>query len=218
MVPMITCAVNARKTIVKKKKMKQLSIIYHKYVGTAALFLALLALSCGPSKRTVAPTAQSQRLDSLVEAQRFQITVQWAQPLLTNSMAQVLNSGLMPPGSNVARIDLQGTGYFLALEGDTVSASLPYYGERQRGGGYGSSEGIVFKGPAKELQLEKEESRQSHQVNFSISEKGESFQVWLSLLPNGRATAQINSSDRFSIGYEGRWGHLPSKPGEGPKE
>ena len=175
------------------------------------LFMALLVLACGPSKRIVAPTAQSQRLDSLVEAQRLQIAMQWAQPLLTNSMAQVLNSGLLPPGSNVSRIDLQGTGYTMTMEGDTVSAVLPYFGERQRGGGYGTSEGITFKGVARELLMEKDERRQSHQINYNISEKGEAFQVWLTLLPNGRATARINSTDRFSIGYEGRWGDLQEK-------
>ncbi len=168
-------------------------------------FLGIMVLlGCAAGTKTVAPTAESEQLEAMVKTQNFRLEMDWAEPLMTNSMVQVMNSGLFPPGNALSRINIQGNGNFIAMQGDSVEADLPYFGERQMGGGYGANEGIKFKGLAQKLKIVKNEKRQSHQIAFTINEKSETFQVRIYLLPSGTARVRITSSERFSIGYEGR--------------
>jgi hypothetical protein len=165
--------------------------------------IGILLMACATTGKPTGADARDQRLDDLVAARTFSIAMQWASPMITSSLSQVLNSGLLPPGSNPGRIDIQGSNYYVAMHGDSVAASLPYFGERQRGGGYGTTEGITFKGLAKDLSIEKSTKRQSYEVHFRIGDKTESYQVWMTLFAGGNANVRINSTDRFTITYDG---------------
>lgn len=170
-----------------------------------AVVLGMFLLACGSTQKVIEPTAASTRLDDMVAAQEFTIKMEWVEPLMTNSMVQIMSSGLFPPGNALSRIHIQGSGNYITLQGDSAKAVLPYFGERQMGGGYNSSEGISFNGKASDLKIEKIAKRQAYDINFTVRERSETFQVRLTLLPGGTAVARVNSSDRFSIGYEGQW-------------
>lgn len=100
------------------------------------IILGLLFMSCG-SKKTIAIQERAYLdLGQLVEEKNYNITSNWALPMLTSGMMAVSNAGLLPPGSNIGRIDISSTRNHLKIAGDSVSAYLPYYGERQMGGSY----------------------------------------------------------------------------------
>ena len=90
------------------------------------------------------------------------------------------------------------------MEGDKVTADLPYYGERQMGGGYNSNAGIKFEGVPEDLEISKDEDKQRHQIDFTISEEGETYGVRVTLFPSLNGTIHVSSSQRLSIRFEGK--------------
>ena len=125
-------------------------------------------------------------------------------PLTTNSLNQISNAGLLPPGSVANRINLIGNANYLRIKGDSISAFLPYFGERQLAGGYNNNNvGIQFNGIPKEYSVTKDEKKQQHNIRFNINNNTENFQVYITVFPNMTATMNINSSHRFAISYSG---------------
>lgn len=164
------------------------------------MVLTSLFLGCGASQKSYeANTA----LDEMIANKSFKIEVVSAEPMVTQAMAQVANSGLLPPGNSISRIDVAGDGYFIKVQGDSVAADLPYFGERQMGGGYGSHAGIKFDGLLKNLEIVKEESKQRYTVNFSIDSSSENYFVRIAVGNNGSSTTAIRSSHRNRIRYSG---------------
>ncbi|MEX0290780.1 MAG: DUF4251 domain-containing protein [Flavobacteriaceae bacterium] len=171
---------------------------------TAFLVISTL-IGCGSSTKIVEPTAKSRQLDQWVAEKDFEINSEWAIPMLTNSMSQVSNAGLFPPGSAANRINLTGNSNYLKVNGMEVEASLPYYGERQVGGGYGNTNsGIVFSGRVKEYESVKDEDKLKHQITFRVMNNTEVFDVAITLYPNLKSEIIVNSSQRLVIRYEGR--------------
>ena len=167
------------------------------------LFTGIL-LGCGTSSKTITPTEQSKLLDELVLQKSFQIESDWAIPLMTNSMNSISNAGLLPPGSAGNRINLIGNSNFLRVKGDSIMAYLPYYGERQMGGGYDSDGGAIqFKGIPEEYEVARDGKRGSYDIRFKMKNKTESFKVITTIFPNLSSTILVNSSQRFPIRYSG---------------
>lgn len=167
------------------------------------LFLALF-ISCSGTKKIVSPTAKSRALDALVAKRSFQVVSDQASPLMTSSMAAVSNSGLLGVGNSAANINLIGNYNYVKVEGDTISADLPYYGERQMGGGYTATSGIKFKGVPDSYSLSKNETNQQYEIKFQMRGEGtESFIVTLRLFPNWKSSLQVNSTQRNPIRYAG---------------
>jgi len=185
-------------------------VLYHlknimKTINNTILFSILIVfISCGTSKKIVEPSANSRAVDELVANEQFLFEAEWARPLATNAMNSVMQSGVMLPGNSATQINIMGSGYFFKMEGDSVSANLPYYGERQMGGGYGSNSGIVFKGTPKNLKVVKDNSKQKYDITFNISEEVESYRCRLELFPNKSGSLLISSSQRFTIRYDGK--------------
>lgn len=173
-----------------------------KIVGV--LVMLLLILGCGTTNKKIASSINSEALDEMVLSKHFRIDIEWARPRATTSMNSVLSSGLRPPGSMVNRINLLGNGNFLEMEGDEVSADLPYFGERQMGGGFNSNTGIKFEGLPKDLEITKDEEKQRTMINFAITENMESYNVSITLTPKLSGSILITSSQRNSIWYEGK--------------
>lgn len=159
-------------------------------------------LSCGTS-REVSPE-KTARLETLVERRNFEIQPEWAMPLVTNSLTQIANTTLFQPGDTASQINIQGNSNFLRFEKDSVYADLPYFGERQMGGGYNRNTGIQFKGVPKDLEITKEQEKNYYAIRFNISEDTENFQISLRLYPNSNALIQVNSSHRNTISYRGK--------------
>lgn len=167
--------------------------------------------ACSSTRVSGLSPDQTAVVDKLVDQKSFRIESDWAQPFLTNSMAQISNSGLLPPGSTAGRINLIGNSNYLQMEGDSVSAYLPYYGERQFGGGYASNGAIQFKGLPRGLEVIRDQNSQGYRLEFDIREKGENYSVSVVLFPNLNSRITINSSQRFIINYDGKVTALEEK-------
>jgi len=162
--------------------------------------LTSLIFGCGASKQIKEPNAA---LDQMMNQSAFRIAVVSAEPQLTQAMSQVMNSGVLAPGNSMSRIDVAGEGYFIKVQGDSVAAQLPYYGERQMGGGYDSDAGINFEGIPKNLEIIKDETKQSYTVKFSIHSSSEMYFVTTMVGNNASSTTVISSSQRNRIRYNG---------------
>ena len=172
-----------------------------KHLKTVLLVVfTTMLLGCSATKKMQEPNAA---LDQMMNERAFNIKVKSAEPQLTQAMSQVANSGLIPPGNSISRIDVTGSGYYIKVQGDSVSAELPYFGERQMGGGYDSDAGIHFEGIAKDLEISKDETKQNYTVRFSIDSKSEVYFVTTIVGNNATSTSAISSSQRNRIRYSG---------------
>lgn len=165
------------------------------------LLLSFVVVSCGTSREATAE--ENERLEQLLQDKYFEFDLQFARPLPTNSLTQLANAGLFRPGDNASQINLQGSSAVFKFEGDTVTADLPFFGERQFGGGFNTDTGIKFEGIPKDLKITKDEKRNNYQVNFNIKEGSKSYQVNLTIYPSLKGTININSSQRFPMRYDG---------------
>ncbi|AKA36380.1 DUF4251 domain-containing protein [Flagellimonas lutaonensis] len=171
------------------------------------LFVLLLVsvVGCGTSSIPKASPEQLAELENLVENKKIFFEAEWAMPLTTNSLNQISNAGLLPPGSTANQINLIGNNNFLKIDGDSVSAYLPYYGERQMGGVYNQSNaGIKFEGVPTDFEISKDDKKNTYSIKFDVNDRSEAFQVNMTLFPNMTASVNINSNERFSIRYQGK--------------
>lgn len=167
--------------------------------------IILIFVSCGSSDLK-STREMNKILEEMMENRTFQIASSWAQPQVTLAMQQLGNAGMLPQGSTVGNIDISSTSNYLKMENDSVKAELPFYGERQFGGGYNNSGGIAFEGVPNDLQIEKAK-KDAYDIRFNIRDKNssaESYQVYIKLFPNLTSTITVNSNQRYSIQYRGR--------------
>lgn len=172
-----------------------------KFVIPVFLFVFI---SCGSSKKTASTDAWM--LNKLItEQQAFEIESRWAQPMATSAYNQAVN-GLLPPGSTTGQINLIGNANYFKMEKDSVSAYLPYFGERQMGGNYGGTKGgIEFKGAPEDIEITPTD-KNGYNIRFSINDKenkSENYKVYIQIFPDLNANIVINSSQRLSIRYRG---------------
>ncbi len=165
--------------------------------------LSSLLLCCTGTKPGVPGSYSNASLDGLVASKRFEIVSNWASPMLSRGVMAISNSGLLAPGSTAGRIDLTGNTNFLKIQEDSVSAYLPYYGERQMGGGYNRNSGIEFKGIPTEYEVSKNTKGNGYMLRFTIAENSENYQVFVNLFPDMSTTISVNSSQRDAISYYG---------------
>lgn len=157
-------------------------------------------MGCSTSKKAV---AANPTLDTLVSEQSFKFKLQNVQPQVTTALMQLSNSGIIQPGNTIGNINVAGQGYFLRMEGDQVKANMPYYGERQMGGGYDSDTGIEFDGPAKDLKIEKNELKQRYDISFTVDGSSENYFVTLYVTSNFKSEVWVRSSHRNRIRFTG---------------
>ncbi|WP_190808769.1 DUF4251 domain-containing protein [Flagellimonas sp. S3867] len=168
------------------------------------LLFLLIAFGCGSNKQVPSTTAQIEDLNALVSNKSFVINVNTARPLATGTVSRVANAGLLPPGSNVGRIDLTGMSSFLRVVKDSVTANLPYYGERQISAPYNSKNtGVRFDGIPQDFEISPNEKTSGYTVQFRIRSGTEAFDVSAELLPDLSSTININSTHRTAIWYNG---------------
>lgn len=166
------------------------------------LFIAFCILcSCKSSKTII---SDSHPIHALVTSNNIEFTATSASPMVTQSRTAIANSGLIAPGNTVSRIDLNGTGNFLKIKGDTVSANLPYFGERQFGGGYGTTPGIEFNGPPSNYIQEFNNDKQKYTISFQINNSSDRYMVYVDIFPNMSSVVSVNMANRNAILYNGR--------------
>jgi hypothetical protein len=176
-----------------------------------SLVIFLLTLQSCQTTKSVASPKQIQLQKEFAETTAFKINSNWANPMATASMNALSNSGLIAPGSSAGRIDISQNNNHLSIEGTKVDMVLPYFGERQMGGGYntGKTSGINYKGDIKDLSVEFNEKKKRYSISFSMSKSTESFDVTIDLFQNLTTRVNINSSHRTGISYDGVATALP---------
>ncbi|MFP2994740.1 DUF4251 domain-containing protein [Spongiivirga sp. MCCC 1A20706] len=167
--------------------------------------ICLLIGGCASNSVAKVSEEQQRQFDNMIENENFEIVFKSAQPMNNTGMQAVANAGLLAPGSNLARIDLLTTPNYIRKIGDSLSASLPYYGERQIGGGYNNSNevGINFDGVPEDISIVKNENTGSYKMSYTINNKSENFIVNTTLFPNNTVNTTIASSHRRIINYRG---------------
>ncbi|MCL6273336.1 DUF4251 domain-containing protein [Muricauda sp. 2012CJ35-5] len=165
----------------------------------------LLFMACGSTNKVaVVDEVEKQALDNLVASGNIEMKIQWAMPSLTNSMASIANSGLLAPGNSANRIDLTGSNAYLKVEGDNVSAYLPYYGERQMVTGYGNTDNAIqFDGVPKKFEIKEDAKSQGYQINFDINNDKETYSIFAKVFPGMKSSININGTHRQAISYGG---------------
>ncbi|KJD32854.1 hypothetical protein PK35_07695 [Tamlana nanhaiensis] len=173
-----------------------------KWFNYSTLVFVLLVFSCKSSKNT-ASDAQIKALANLVENKTFFIESNWAYPQTTNAMQQVLNSGILQPGSNANSINLVGNSNFLKVSGDSIYSYLPYFGERQMQVAYGGGDSAIeFNGIMENYKIVKRKD-QGYNITFNAKSNAESFNVFITLWPSLKSNMSLNSASRFPIRYSG---------------
>jgi uncharacterized protein YcfL len=165
------------------------------------VLVSMMVFGCSSTSKVV---EANSRLDALVENKTIKIAINAAEPMVTTALAQIANSGMMAPGNTVGKIDVKGQGYFIEIQGDTVSADMPYFGERQMGGGYGDDAGIRFKEQIADIEITKDDSKQRYQMRFSISDVTETYLINMEVFPNMNSDVRVSSSHRNRIRYTGK--------------
>ena len=166
----------------------------------ASFVVLSILFSCSSAKNSISDT---HPIHSLISSKSFEFTADWANPMVTQSMNAIANSGLIPPGSTISRINLAGNPNYLKVFGDSVSANLPYYGERQFGGGYGSATGIEFNGIPEDYKQTFDTDNGKYTVSFNISDKSDRYYVIMAIYPSKSTTVVVSLNNRNSIRYEG---------------
>ncbi|WP_299317340.1 DUF4251 domain-containing protein [uncultured Maribacter sp.] len=164
------------------------------------LFTFSILFGCSSSKTAI---SDSHAIHGLVASKQIEFTATSANPTVTQSLNAVANSGLIPPGSTISRIDLTGNGNYLKIFGDSVSANLPYYGERQFGGGYGSATGIEFNGLPVNYTQKFNSDKQKYTISFQVADTSDRYTIYIDIYPSKSSVVSVNMANRNTIQYNG---------------
>ena len=174
-------------------------------IGGLVCILSTLTY-CKTSEMSSSTLLSESKIEKVISNKDFEMQMQWANPLNTMALNSVLQSGLFLPGNNGSQINLIGNGNYFRMQGDTISAYLPFYGERRLGGGFGRNAQIEFKDVVQDLEVRQNNKKKRFELKFSINDMNhpnENYQVYLELYANKRGILNINSSDRTVISYSG---------------
>ncbi len=167
------------------------------------VIIALVVLGCSTTSKTVDNQIDNRELKEMVAQKAFEVIVDHAFPQSSTTLNSISQSGLLGPGNSAGRINMMGDGSYLRMQGDSVAAYLPYFGERRSGGGYGASSAIEFKGLAKELTITHDAKNKSYRLKFNIRKASELYDVDVLLYANLSSRINVTSSERTFIRYEG---------------
>ncbi len=183
--------------------MLKLSKNLHYHILLLLILFGGAVISCNTTK-PMATESGRQQLDELVANKSFVIESDHALPMATNSLNSISNAGLLPPGSSASQISLIGNPNYLKVIGDSVAVYLPYFGERQMGGGYDNDgPGIKFEGVPQDMEINKDDEKHRYDIRFKMRDNSETFTVNIVLFPNLSSMINVNSSQRFPIRYSG---------------
>lgn len=173
-----------------------------KPINYSLVIIVLTIISCGSSK-TSATDAEIEALNILIKDKQFTIESDWAYPQVTTAMQQVLNSGILQPGSSSGNISLVGNTNFLTISGDSITSYLPYFGERQMQVDYdGTDSTIQFSGLVKNYKTIKNKDK-SYTISFNAKSNNESFNISIKLFSSLKSNIMLNGTSRFPIRYSG---------------
>lgn len=176
--------------------------VFNNYI---VLLFFIFLTGCASAPKQVSPE-KYQEFEKLVLNKNYTINSNWAYPMASNSLNQLQNTGLFPIGSNASTIDVSGTSNYFTIKNDSIFADLPYFGERQMGGNYNSSDiGINIKSPLENVISEKDKNG-NYIIKLSAKDSKnhtESYRITARLFQNNTTSIFINSSHRTPIQFRG---------------
>ncbi len=175
--------------------------------------LMVLCFSCGSNKEFSAQDHQAyQELQELVASKSFEIVSTSAMPRASVAFSKVANSNILGPGNNAGHIDISANGNIVVVKGDSIRGNLPFFGERNFGGSYGSNHtGIEFNGIPKNYKVTQNNKKHTIEITFNISDeyqRNERYDMTITLYPNYKSNIRVQSTSRSSIEFSGRVSRL----------
>lgn len=167
------------------------------------LLVVISFFSC-KSASSKASDAQIKTLKNLVESKRFKIESDWAYPQTTRAVQQVLNAGLIQPGSTSGAINLIGNPNFLTISGDSITSYLPYFGERQINVSYGGKDAAIQLDTNIENYKISNGKHGSYIISCNAESKSEHFNIIIELFPSLKSNIRLIGATRNPISYSGR--------------
>jgi hypothetical protein len=164
-------------------------------LGFLAIGVILMTIACGSTKNAERSKdlQNFEQLRELVNSREFEIENDWAVPM------------------RLTTVNLIGNPNFIRFKGDSVEVFLPYFGVRQSGGGYGTSGGIEYEGPAEDLEIAEDMTKNNILINFEGQQGSEHLQFIITLFSKGNSSTSVNSSERDAISYWGNVRAIPAK-------
>jgi len=163
----------------------------------------LFMLSCKTTNRSLENVEPPEKLQEWIANRSFEIESDRANPKVSSGLNRV-DPSLFGYGNNANNISLVGDPNYLRVKNDSVSAYLPYYGNRHIGVKIGSNTGAIqFNTVAKNYSSEYNEAKNQTTIQFEAKEDTEIYNVTISIFSNLTTNITINSSQRSSIGYDG---------------
>ena len=172
---------------------------------TIWMIAVLTMMGCGSSSSVSELTPEEYKaFEDLVHNGNYEIKARWARPVSLNSLTALANAGLLAPEDTPSRINLLDNPGYLRVIGDSLSVYLPYYGDRQIGGGYNTLDNAIrFDGIPKKMELEKDEKSKGYRLKMTMDNNTETYTVAAKLVPNSFSTINVNSTHRSGISYSG---------------
>ncbi len=154
-------------------------------------------------------TKQLAALDSLNQLNDYQIEIEVAYPFATTATTQVANVLLRNTGNTANRIDVNGDGYYISIQNDSVKAYLPFFGERRLSSGTygGSDDAIKINEALNELNKQMDKEKGKLKLGFNArqdSSDNESYQISIDLYPNKNVSVNINPVYKTFMRYQGK--------------
>ena len=121
--------------------------------------------------------------------------------------------GILGLGNSAGSINILGNVNYFKMKGDTITAHLPYYGERYMGGGYNNKIAIEFNGIPRSEEIKWNEKKQRAEMRFSIYQKddNELYDIFIMIFSNNTTRMDVNSTERSLITFEGKIKALASQ-------
>ena len=118
---------------------------------------------------------------------------------LVNSKTFVFNaSTAIPQGSKPVNLTAI---YNVKFSPDTIVSYMPFYGNANRGVGFGGDTGMKFEGKPEDFIVEK--GKKNYKVNAVVKGENDTYQISLSIGFKGSTMLSISSNNRSNISYNG---------------
>ncbi len=187
---------------IKNSKVRGLAV---RFISQMIVFLICgLFLRCGSTNKVQQNAQTLSEFNSLMDKKSFEFRADTAYPMQTQAFNAVANAGLLPPGSTSGAIQLIDISSYVKIYGDSVAGVLPFYGERQFGGGPMSKSGIEFKGVPDTFSQTYNEAKQQYDITFEISSETGRHKVNMKLFPSKSASVLVTGNQRNSIRFKGK--------------
>tara|TARA_R110002072_G_scaffold34164_1_gene102526 strand:- start:464 stop:997 length:534 start_codon:yes stop_codon:yes gene_type:complete len=166
------------------------------------LFLTILTTTFLNCKST-ASVAEIENLKKIALDKNFTITADTANPVALMNTRGI--ESLLPPGSNLANINLINNQNNFTIKNDSIFLDMPFYGERRFSSGYGTESGLEFEGVPEKVESSFNKKNNTYEFEYWLNAKTENLRVSLTLFANKTSRFTVNSSHRSTITYSGNW-------------